>query len=61
MKKKACEMSIYEMIMAGLEDSIAYSRGEKMSLVTTQVPTPTPPMNVQQVARVRKRLNRPKH
>ena len=45
------------MIKAGLEDSLAYSRGEDLSLVTTRVPTPPPPMNAYEVAQVRKRLS----
>lgn len=57
MKKKASGMSVYEMVMAGLEDSIAYSKGEKMSLVTTRVPAPPPPMDAKKVVQVRKRLN----
>lgn len=56
MKKKASEMSVYEMVMAGLEDSIAYSKGEKMSLVTTRVPAPPPPMDARQVVQIRQRL-----
>ena len=43
MRKKASDMSIFEMVKTGLEDSIAYSRGEKMSLVTARVPAPPPP------------------
>ena len=57
MKKKASEMGVFEMVMAGLKDSIAYSKGEKMSLVTTRVPAPPPPMDAQKVIQVRKRLN----
>jgi putative transcriptional regulator len=57
MKKKASEMSVYEMVMAGLGDSIAYSKGEKLSLVTARVPAPPPPMDAKKVAQVRKRLN----
>lgn len=57
MKKKASEMSVFEMTMAGLEDSIAYSRGEKMSLVTTRIPAPPPPMDAKKVTQVRRRLN----
>lgn len=37
MNKLTRAKSLYEMTMAGLEDSIAYSRGEKMSLVTIRV------------------------
>lgn len=57
MKKKASDMSVYEMVMAGLKDSIAYSKGEKMSLVTTRVPAPPPQMDAKKVIQVRKRLN----
>ncbi len=40
MEKKASEMSVFEMIVAGLEDSIAFSKGEKI-LVTTPVDVPS--------------------
>jgi hypothetical protein len=39
-KVRASEMSVFDMVMAGLEDSVAFSKGEKMSLVTVQVPAP---------------------
>lgn len=57
MKKKASDMTVFEMVMAGLEDSIAYSKGEKMSLLTTRVPAPPPPMDARKVTQVRKGLN----
>lgn len=57
MRKKASDMSIFEMVKTGLEDSIAYSRGEKMSLVTARVPAPPPPMDAKRVIQIRKRLN----
>lgn len=57
MKKKASDMNVFEMVMAGLEDSIAYSKGKKKSLVTTRVPAPPPPMDATKVIRLRKRLN----
>lgn len=57
MKKKAAEMTVFEMTMAGLEDSIAYSEGKKKSLITTRVPAPPPPMNARQVSAVRAGLN----
>lgn len=41
MNDKASEMSVYDMIKAGLEDSIAFSKGT-ISLATTQV-TPAKP------------------
>jgi putative transcriptional regulator len=56
MKKKTSEMGVFEMILAGLDDSIAYSKGEKRSLVATRIPTPPPPMDAQKVIQVRKRL-----
>ena len=57
MKRKASHMTVFEMVMAGLEDSIAYSKGEKMSLLTTRVPAPPPPMDARKVTQVRKGLN----
>ncbi|MCC6489679.1 MAG: helix-turn-helix domain-containing protein [Candidatus Hydrogenedentes bacterium] len=57
MKKKASEMSVFEMVMAGLEDSIAFSNGKKLSLVTVRVPAPPPPMDAKAVTEVRKSLN----
>jgi len=42
MKKKASEMSMYEMVMAGLENSIAHFQGKK-SLVTKRVTVPPRP------------------
>ena len=57
MKKKPSQMSLYEMVTAGLEDSIAYSKGEKLSLVTTRLPSPPPPMDARQVIQIRKQLN----
>ena len=40
MEKKAADMSVFEMVVAGLEDSIAFSQGEK-DLVTTLVDVPS--------------------
>ena len=57
MKKKAVDMSVFDMVMAGLEDSIAYSKGEKRSLVTTRLPAPPPPMDAKKVMQVRASLN----
>jgi len=56
-RKKASEISVFEMMKAGLEDSIAYSKGKKMSLATTRVPAPPPPMDAKRIIQVRKRLN----
>ena len=57
MKKKASDMSVFEMVKAGLEDSIAFSKNEKMSLVTTYMPAPPPQMAAEDVAEVREQLN----
>ena len=56
MKKKPSDMSVFELIKAGLEDSIAFSRGEKMSLATVQVPAPPPSMGAKEVAQIRAKL-----
>jgi putative transcriptional regulator len=39
-----------------LEDSIAFSKGEKMSLVTVQLPAPPPPIGAKEVSEIRARL-----
>ena len=57
MKKKVPEASVFDLVKAGLEDSIAFSRGERMSLVTVEVPAPPPPMSAEDVAGIRKRFN----
>jgi putative transcriptional regulator len=46
---------VFEQIKAGLEDSIACSRGE-LSLVTTEAPAPPPKAAPRDVVRLRKRL-----
>jgi putative transcriptional regulator len=55
MSNKHGQMSVFEQIKAGLEDSLAYSRGE-LSLVTTQPPPPPPRLTPKQVAALRRRL-----
>jgi putative transcriptional regulator len=55
MSNKNRQMSVFEQIKAGLEDSLAYSRGE-LSLVTTQPPPPPPRLTPKQVAALRRRL-----
>lgn len=55
MKKTASEMSVYDMVMAGLEDSIAFSKGTK-PLVTTRVPAPPPPMDAPKIIKLRNDL-----
>ena len=57
MKKKTDSPGVFDMILEGLEDSIAYSRGEKRTLATTRVPDPPPAMGPEEVIRLRKRLN----
>jgi putative transcriptional regulator len=47
--------SVFEQIKAGLEDSIAYSRGT-LSLVTTEPPSPPPELSRNQIAALRRRL-----
>jgi hypothetical protein len=36
MKKRTSKMTVFEMVVAGLEESIAYSKGKKPSLVTVR-------------------------
>ena len=57
MKKKASWMSVFVMVLEGLEDSIAFSIDDKMSLVTVRVPAPPPPMDAKAVTEVRENLN----
>jgi len=49
------QQSVFGQIRAGLEDSIAYSRG-KLSLVTTEPPPPPPELSRAEIAALRKRL-----
>jgi putative transcriptional regulator len=49
------QRSVFGQIRAGLEDSIAYSRGE-LSLVTTEPPPPPPELSRAEIAALRKRL-----
>ena len=49
------QRSVFGQIKAGLEDSIAYSRGQ-LSLVTTQPPLPPPELSRAEIAALRKRL-----
>ena len=48
-------MTVAEQIRAGLEDSLAYTRGE-LTLVTTTLPSPPLALNAAGVTRIRKRL-----
>jgi putative transcriptional regulator len=49
------KLSVFEQIKAGLEDSIAYSRGQ-LSLVTTELPAPPPEFSKGKIAALRRRL-----
>jgi putative transcriptional regulator len=40
-----------------LEDSIAFSKGEKMSLVTVRVPAPPSPIGAKEVSEIRAKLS----
>lgn len=42
MRKKASEMSVFEMVTAGLNDSIAFSKGAEMLPMTMRIPAPPP-------------------
>ena len=55
MSNKYKTMSVFEQIKGGLEDSIAYSRGE-LSLKTTTLPLPPPKAEAEQIAALRRRL-----
>jgi putative transcriptional regulator len=55
MSNKYKTMSVFERIKAGMEDSIAYSRGE-LSLKTTTLPLPPPKAAAKQIAELRKKL-----
>lgn len=49
------KMSVFERIKSGMEDSIAYSRGE-LSLVTTELPAPPPKPKPSAIVGLRKRF-----
>lgn len=55
MNNKYKTMSVFEQIKSGLEDSLAYSRGE-LNLRTTTLPAPPPRAGAAEIARLRKRL-----
>lgn len=55
MKKRKAQMSVYDQIKSGLEDSIAHARGE-LSLVTLDLPAPPPAANSKKVAAIRRKL-----
>ncbi len=53
MEKDYESMSVAEQIKAGLEDSLAYTRGE-LTLKTTVLPEPPPQVQARDVTRLRK-------
>lgn len=55
MRDKYEKMSVFEHLRAGLEDSIAYSKG-RLSLKTTTLPAPPPRVRAAQIVALRKKL-----
>ena len=55
MPTKHKEMSLFEQLRSGLEDSIAYSKGE-LSLKTTELPAPPPAATPKGVRALRQSL-----
>lgn len=53
---KKVNMSVFDQIKSGLEDSIRFSRGE-LDLKVTQLPAPPPEQGPKQIAKLRKGLN----
>jgi len=49
-------LSVFDQIKSGLEDSIAYSKGE-LSLATVGLPAPPPKGNPKKIAALRKELH----
>ncbi len=54
MKKKAA-MSVFDQIRSGLEDSIAFSRGE-LTLATVSLPAPPPRISARRIVELRRNL-----
>ena len=53
--KKNAAMSVFEQIKSGLEDSIAFSRGE-LSLAPVTLPPPPPKANPKKILALRRNL-----
>ncbi|HSZ56987.1 MAG TPA: helix-turn-helix domain-containing protein [Tepidisphaeraceae bacterium] len=53
-------MSLVEQIRAGLKQGIAHARGQ-LTLRTTRLPAPPPPMSRAKIARLRKELGLSQH
>ena len=49
------KMSLFEQVVTGLQQSIAYTRGE-LTLVTTELPAPPPKLRARDVRLLRDRL-----
>jgi putative transcriptional regulator len=56
MSNKFEKMSVFEQIRAGLEDSIAWSKGQ-ISLKTTTLPAPPPKAGAAHISSLRRSLN----
>ncbi|NUM56544.1 MAG: helix-turn-helix domain-containing protein [Candidatus Hydrogenedentes bacterium] len=57
MSKKKRAVSAFEQIKSGLEDSIAYSRGElSLPTITMTLPEPPPKTNAKKIAALRRNL-----
>ena len=54
--KKQSSMSVFDQIRAGLEDSVAYSKGT-LSLKTSGLPAPPPTVDADDVRALRKSLH----
>ncbi len=55
MKKRRKPTSLFDQLKSGLEDSVAYSRGE-LSLKTIEAPAPPPPAAADDVRKLRRSL-----
>lgn len=56
MSEKYEEMGVFEQLRAGLEDSIAWSKGQ-ITLKTTTLPAPPPRADAKRVLQLRRQLN----
>ncbi len=54
--KKQSSMSVFDQIKAGLEDSVAYSKGT-LSLKTSELPAPPPTVDADDVRALRRSLH----
>lgn len=57
MSKKKPALSLFEQLKSGLDDSIAYSRGElELPTITITLPSPPPKTNPKKIAALRRNL-----